>query len=183
MNIGRHPRRQCPYHKDMRHTLQNYRDFKHSVGNGRPFQPLPPPTTRRTRRTSTTPAAGRGRRRSIPTHQQRSQRHLRWTRVVREQEAIEAQRPSDTGGGHQSSRPISMVQTPDHLHSGGSVAQLRPSGQIPAPRRSGDPREQGKEGVSGRGSNINVTFPRTLLGLGVALKELHRHSFLRHCAD
>jgi hypothetical protein len=34
---------QCLYHKDMRHTLQNYRDFKHSVGNGRPFQPLPPP--------------------------------------------------------------------------------------------------------------------------------------------
>jgi hypothetical protein len=24
------------------------------------------------------------------------------------------------------------------------------------------------------GSNINVTFPRTLLGLGVALKELHK---------
>jgi hypothetical protein len=34
---------QCPYHKDMRHTLWNYRDFKHSVGNDRPFQPLPPP--------------------------------------------------------------------------------------------------------------------------------------------
>jgi hypothetical protein len=34
---------QCPYHKDMRHTLRNYRDFKHSVGNGRPFQLLPPP--------------------------------------------------------------------------------------------------------------------------------------------
>jgi hypothetical protein len=33
---------QCPYHKDMRHTLWNCRDFKHSVGNGRPFQPLPP---------------------------------------------------------------------------------------------------------------------------------------------
>jgi hypothetical protein len=33
---------QCPYHKDMRHTLRNCRDFKHSVGNGRPFQPLPP---------------------------------------------------------------------------------------------------------------------------------------------
>jgi hypothetical protein len=27
----------------MRHTLQNCRDFKHFVGNGRPFQPLPPP--------------------------------------------------------------------------------------------------------------------------------------------
>jgi hypothetical protein len=35
------------------------------------------------------------------------------------------------------------------------------------------------------GSNINVTFPRTLLGLGVALKELHESDtpFLRHCAD
>jgi hypothetical protein len=28
---------QCPYHKDMHHTLWNYRDFKHSVGHGRPF--------------------------------------------------------------------------------------------------------------------------------------------------
>jgi hypothetical protein len=34
---------QCLYHKDMRHTLWNCRDFKHSVGNARPFQPLPPP--------------------------------------------------------------------------------------------------------------------------------------------
>jgi hypothetical protein len=34
---------QCPYHKDMFHTLLNCRDFKHSVRNGRPFQPLPPP--------------------------------------------------------------------------------------------------------------------------------------------
>jgi hypothetical protein len=32
-----------PYHKDMCHTLRNCRDFKHSVGNSRPFQPLPPP--------------------------------------------------------------------------------------------------------------------------------------------
>jgi hypothetical protein len=37
---------QCPYHKDMRHTLRNCRDFKHSVGHGRPFQPLPPPSSR-----------------------------------------------------------------------------------------------------------------------------------------
>jgi hypothetical protein len=28
---------QCPYHKDMRHTLWNCRDFKYSVGHGRPF--------------------------------------------------------------------------------------------------------------------------------------------------
>jgi hypothetical protein len=37
---------QCPYCKDMRHTLRNYRDFKHSIENGRPFQPLPPPLNR-----------------------------------------------------------------------------------------------------------------------------------------
>jgi hypothetical protein len=37
---------QCPYHKDMRHTLRNYRDFKHSVRHDRPFQPLPPPPPR-----------------------------------------------------------------------------------------------------------------------------------------
>jgi hypothetical protein len=37
---------QCPYHKDMRYTLQNCRDFKHSVGHGRPFQPLLPPLPR-----------------------------------------------------------------------------------------------------------------------------------------
>jgi hypothetical protein len=28
---------QCPYHKDMCYTLQNYRDFKHSIRHGRPF--------------------------------------------------------------------------------------------------------------------------------------------------
>jgi hypothetical protein len=34
---------QCPYHKDMRHTLRNCRDFKHSVRHDLPFQSLPPP--------------------------------------------------------------------------------------------------------------------------------------------
>jgi hypothetical protein len=54
------------------------------------------------------------------------------------------------------------------------VDQLRPPRKIPTPRRSDDSREQSKEGISGRGgSNINVTFPRTLQGLGVHLKELH----------
>jgi hypothetical protein len=37
---------QCPYHKDMRHTLRNCKDFKHSVGNDRPFQALLPPPPR-----------------------------------------------------------------------------------------------------------------------------------------
>jgi hypothetical protein len=40
------PDAQCPCHKDMRHTLRNCRDFKHSIGHGRPFQPLPPPPPR-----------------------------------------------------------------------------------------------------------------------------------------
>jgi hypothetical protein len=30
----------------MRHTLRNCRDFKHSIGHGQPFQPLPPPPPR-----------------------------------------------------------------------------------------------------------------------------------------
>jgi hypothetical protein len=77
--------------------------------------------------------------------------------LARKQEATKAQRPSDTGGDHWSSRPISMVRTPDQLHPGRSVAQLRPPGQVPAPRRSGDPREQGKEGISGRGEAASTS--------------------------
>jgi hypothetical protein len=67
------------------------------------------PTSRRTRRTSTASTTGRGRRKSIPARRRRSQRHLRRTWVARKKEAIEAQRPSDTGSGHRSSRPVSMV--------------------------------------------------------------------------
>jgi hypothetical protein len=37
---------QCLYHKDMCHTLRNCRDFKHSIGNDRPFQRLSPPPPR-----------------------------------------------------------------------------------------------------------------------------------------
>jgi hypothetical protein len=53
------------------------------------------------------------------------------------------------------------------------VAQLRPPRQVTAPRRSGDPREQGKEGISGRGKQHQRHLPQTLQGLGVPLKELH----------
>jgi hypothetical protein len=53
------------------------------------------------------------------------------------------------------------------------MAQLRSSGQIPAPRRSGDPREQGKEGASGRGKQHQCHLPPDAPRLGVALKELH----------
>jgi hypothetical protein len=66
-----------------------------------------------------------------------------------------------------------MVEAPDHLHPGRSVAQLRPPRQIPAPRRSGDPREQGEEGISGRGEQHQCHLPPDTQGLGVHLKELH----------
>jgi hypothetical protein len=53
------------------------------------------------------------------------------------------------------------------------VTQLRSPRQIPAPHRSGDSREQGKEGVSGRGKQHQRYLPSDALRLGVALKELH----------
>jgi hypothetical protein len=109
----------------------------------------------------------------------------RRTWVARKQEATKAQRPLDTGGDHWSSRPVSMVRTPDHLHSGGPVAQLRPPGQVLAPRRSGDPRKQGKEGISGQGKQHQRHLPPDASRLGSSPQRAPRvrHSFLRHRAD
>jgi hypothetical protein len=127
----------------------------------------------------------RGRRWSLPMRRQRSQRHLRRTWVARKQEATKAQRPSDTGGDRCSSRPVLMVRAPDHLHSGGSVAKLRPPGQVPAPRRSGDPRKQGKKGTSGRGKQHQRHLPLDTPRLGSSPQRAPRvrHSFLWHRAD
>ena len=66
-----------------------------------------------------------------------------------------------------------MVGAPDHLHPSRLVAQLRPPRKVPAPRPSGDPREQGKEGISGRGKQHQRHLPPNTPRLGVALKELH----------
>jgi hypothetical protein len=129
---------QCPYHKDMRHTLRNCRDFKHSMGTADPSNLCHLPHHEEDLENLDNLNSRRGRRRGVPTHRRRSQCHLRRTWVARKQEAAEAQRPSDTGGDHWSSRPVSMVRTPDHLHSGGSVAQLRPPGQILAFPRTGE---------------------------------------------
>jgi hypothetical protein len=73
----------------------------------------------------------------------------------------------------------------DHLYSGGSMAQLRSSGQVPAPCRSGDPREQGKEGVGGRGKQHQCHLPPDTLRLGSRAQRAPRvrHSFFRYCAD
>jgi hypothetical protein len=141
--------------------------------------------TRRTWRTSTTPTAGGGRRWSLPARRRRSQRHLRRTWVARKKKATKAQRLSDIGGNRWTSRPVSMVRAPDHLHSGGSMAQLRLPGQVPASRRSGDPREQGKEGISGRGKQHQRHLPPDTPRLGSSPQRAPRvgHSFLRHRAD
>jgi hypothetical protein len=114
----------------------------------------------------------------------RGQHHLRRIQLAREQKAAEAQLSIDTSGDHQCSRPLSVVRTPDHLYSGGSMAQLRSFGQVPAPRRSGDPREQGKEGISGRGKQHQRHLPPDTLRLGSCTQRAPRvrHFFLRHCA-
>jgi hypothetical protein len=65
------------------------------------------------------------------------------------------------------------------------MAQLRSSGQVPAPHRSGDPREQGKESISGRGKQHQRHLPPDTPRLGGCTQRAPRvrHPFLRHCAD
>jgi hypothetical protein len=53
------------------------------------------------------------------------------------------------------------------------MAQLRLPRQIPAPRRSGDLREQGEEGIGGRGEQHQRHLPPDTPRLGVHLKEIH----------
>jgi hypothetical protein len=143
------------------------------------------PTTRRAWRAPATSATRRGRRWSIPAHRRGGQRHLRRTRVVGKQKAAEAQQPTDIGGNHQCPRPLSVVKIPNHLYPGGSMAQLRSSRQVPAPCRSGDPREQGKESISGQGKQHQRHLPSDALRLGGRTQSTPRvrHPFLRHCAD
>jgi hypothetical protein len=73
-----------------------------------------------------------------------------------------------------------MVRTPDYLHSGRSVAQLRSSRQVPTPRRPGDPRKQGEEGVSRRGKQHQCHLPPDASRLGDSPQRgpRVRHSFL-----
>jgi hypothetical protein len=170
----------------MHHTLLNCRDFKHSIRNGRPFQPLPPPPPRggpREPRQSQQQEGGGGG--AFPhvdgvvnvifgghgSQENKRQQKLNDRRILVAVTSALA--------------PVSMVRTPNHLHSGGSIAQLRSSEQIPAPRRSGDPREQGKEGASGRGKQHQRHLPPDTPRLGSHTQRAARvrKSFLRHRAD
>jgi hypothetical protein len=125
MHAGRHPRRPVPVpqgHAPHPSELQRLQALRRA----RPTLPTSASSSaaRRTRRTATTPAAGGGRRWSLPARRQRGQCHLRWTRIAGEPETTKAQRSSDTGGGYRSTRPIPMVRASDHLHPGRPVAQL-----------------------------------------------------------
>jgi hypothetical protein len=164
---------QCPYHKDMRHTLRNCRDFKHSVEHSRPFQSLPPPP----------PRGG-------PSEPRQPQQHEgggggAFPRVDREVNVI--------FGGHGSQENMRQQKLNDRQ-------VLAATTSAPAPYRWSehaitfsqadqwlnfdhpgkypllvDPviRESWvKKVLVDGGSSINVTFPRTLLALGVALKDL-----------
>jgi hypothetical protein len=157
----------------MRHTLRSCRDFKHSVGNGRPFQPLPPPP----------PRGGPGEPRQ--PQQPEGGGGGAFPRIDREVNVI--------FGGHGSQENRRQQKLNDR-----QVLAATTSG--PAPYRwsehaiifSGadqwlnfdhpgkypllvDPvtrESRVKKVLVDRGSSINVTFPRTLLALGVALKDL-----------
>jgi hypothetical protein len=158
----------------MRHTLRNCRDFKHSVGNGRLFQPLPPP-----------PPRG-GPREPRQSQQQEGGGGGAFPRVDGEVNVIFG------GHGSQESKRQQKVNDRQIL-----VATVGP----PAPYRWSehpitftradqwlnfnhpgkypllvDPvirESRAKKVLVDGGSSINVTFPRTLQGLGVPLKELH----------
>jgi hypothetical protein len=165
---------QCPYHKDMRHTLQNCRDFKHSVGNGRPFQPLPPPPPRvgpgEPRQPQQQEGGGGG---AFPRVDGEvniifgghgSQESKRQQKLNDRQILVAANGPP--APYRWSEHPITFTQADQWLnfdHPG-----KYPHLVDPVIRES-----RVKKVLVDGGSSINVTFPWTLLGLGVALKELH----------
>jgi hypothetical protein len=158
----------------MRHTLRNCRDFKHSVGHGRPFQPLPPPP----------PRGGPGEPRQ--PQQQEEGGGATFPRVDREvnvifgghgsQESKRQQKLNDrqvlvaaTGPPalyRWSEHPITFTRADQWLnfdHPGKHLLLVDP-----VIRES-----RVKKVLVDGGSSINVTFPWTLQGLGVHLKELH----------
>jgi hypothetical protein len=165
---------QCPYHKDMRHTLRNCRDFKHSVGNGRPFQPLPPPP----------PRGGPGEPRQ--PQQQEGGGGGAFSRVDGEvnvifsghgfQENKRQQKLNDRqilvattsapAPFRWSEHPITLTRVNQWLNFDHSSKYLLLVDLVIRESRV-------KKVLVDEGSNINITFPRTLLGLGVTLKELH----------
>jgi hypothetical protein len=165
---------QCPYHKDMRHTLRNCRDFKHSVGNGQPFQPLPPPPPRGGPREPRQPLQQEGGgggafprvdgEVNVIFGRHGSQESKRQQKLNDRQILVAA--TSAPAPYRWFEHPITFTRADQWLnfdHPG-----KYPLLVDPVIRES-----RIKKVLVDGGSRINVTFPRTLLGLGVTLKELH----------
>jgi hypothetical protein len=166
---------QCPYHKEMRHTLHNCRDFKNSIGHGRPFQPLPPPPPRADQ---------------APPEQQPQQQGgggRAFPRVDREVNVIFG------GHGSQENRRqqkltvrqvlVAMHSTPTpYRWSEQAITFSRADqwlnfdhpGKYPLLVDTVILESRVKKVLVDGGSSINVTFPRTLQALGIPTTELTR---------
>jgi hypothetical protein len=151
---------QCPYHKGMCHTLRNCRDFKHSVGNDRPFQPLPPPP----------PQGGPGEPQQ-PQHQEEGGGGA-FPRVDGEVNVILGEHGSQESKRQQklNDRQILVAIT---FTRADQWLNFDHPGKYPLLVDSVIRESRVKKVLVDGGSSINVTFPRTLQGLGDALKELH----------
>jgi hypothetical protein len=164
---------QCLY-KDVRHTLRNCRDFKHSIGNDRPFQPLPPP-----------PPRG-GLREPRQPQQQEGGGGGAFPRVDGEvnvifgghgsQESKRQQKLNDRQKLVAATSPPALYRWSKHPITFTRADQLLNfdhPGKYPLLVDLVIRESRVKKVLVDEGSSINVTFPRTLQGLGVALKELH----------
>jgi hypothetical protein len=166
---------QCLYHKDMRHTLRNCRDFKHSVGNGRPFQPLPPPPPRggpgEPRQPQQQEVGGGGafplvdREVNVIFGGHGSQESKRQQKLNDRQILVAATGPP--APYRWSEHPITFTRADQWLN-------FDHPGKYPLLIDLVIWESRVKKVLVDGGSSINVTFPRTLQGLGVPLKELHK---------
>jgi hypothetical protein len=158
----------------MRHTLRNCRDFKHSVGNGRPFQPLPPPP----------PRGGPGEPRQ--PQQQEGGGGGAFPCIDGEVNIIFGGHGSQEHKRQQklNDRQILVATTSapaTYLWSKYLITFSRADRWLNFDHPSKYPHlvdpviweSRVKKVLVDGGSSINVTFPGTLLGLGVALKDLH----------
>jgi hypothetical protein len=151
----------------MRHTLRNCKDFKHSVGNGRPFQPLPPPPPRgglgEPRQPQQQEGGGGG---AFPRvdgevnviFRGHGSQENRRQQKLNDREVLVATTSAPTPY-RWSEYPITFSRVDQWLnfdHPG-----KYPLLVDPVIRES-----RVKKVLVDRGSNINVTFPWTLLGLG-----------------
>jgi hypothetical protein len=158
----------------MCHTLQNCRDFKHSVGNGQPFQPLPPPPPRggpgEPRRPQQPEGGGGGafpridREVNVIFGGHGSQENKRQQKLNDRQILVAT--TSAPAPYRWSEHPITFTRADQWLNFDHPCKY--PLLIDPVIRES-----RVKKVLVDGGSSINVTFPRTLLRLGVSLKELH----------